>query len=93
MSRKHLAGELSSRESARRGSVSRGTVQSGHCPIIGKYVSLPSQHLLVKKEQRKHQENLWNLSKFNNKDTRTMLYEKRGSSFLLTLSRLYTLLW
>lgn len=65
MSRKHLVGELSSRESARRGSVSRGTVQSGHCPIIGKYVALPSQHLLVKKEQRKHQENLWNLSKFN----------------------------
>ena len=33
---------------------------------------IPSQHLLVQNQQEKHQSNMWNLFRVNNKNTRTM---------------------
>ena len=45
---------------------------------------LPCRHLLDQSQQWQHLNNLWNLLKVNNKDTRTLL---------LTLSRFHTLVW
>ena len=43
-------------------------VQNIFCSTI----HLPSQHLLVQNNRLKHQINVWNLLKINNKDTRLM---------------------
>ena len=49
----------------------------------------PSRHLLVQKQQWKHQNNVWNLFKVNNKDTRRLVLV----SLLLSLNRIHTLFW
>ena len=37
------------------------------------YLQLPSRHLFVQSQQRKHWNNVWNLFEINNKHTRTLL--------------------
>ena len=51
----------------------------------------PSRHLLVQSQQWKHQNNVWNLTKVNNKDTD--VNDVVLVSLLLTLYKLYTLFW
>ena len=46
----------------------------------------PSQHLLVQNQQWKHQKNIWNLFKVNNKDTGTTSFDVVLASLLLTLN-------
>ena len=56
-----------------------------------KILELPRRHILLQSQQRKHQNNGWNLFKVNNKDTRAtsvMLH-----LLLLTLNLFHKLLW
>ena len=51
--------------------------------------SLPSRYLLVKSQEWKHQDNVWNLFKISNKDFRDVVLV----SLLLTLNGFHTLFW
>ena len=55
----------------------------------------PSRYLLVQSQQWKYQNNVWNLFKVNNKETRTMndVIDIFLKSLLLTLSRFSTFFW
>ena len=52
-----------------------------------------SWHLLAQNQQWKHQKNVRNLFKFNNKDTRTTPLISFWSSLMLTLNRFHRLFW
>ena len=52
-----------------------------------------SQHLLFKSQKCKYQNNVWNLFKVNNSDTRTTLLRLFLCLCVLTLSRGHTFLW
>ena len=52
-------------------------------------IGFPSRHLLVQSQQWKHQSNVWNMFKVNNKDTR----RSSLTSWLLTLNRFHKLFW
>ena len=55
------------------------------------YLDIPSRYLLVQSQQRKHQYNVWNLFKANNKDGDAS--DVVRVSLLLTLNRFHRLFW
>ena len=54
--------------------------------FANRFILMLRRHLLAHGQQWKHQNNVWNLFKVNNRDTSTFF-------FLLTLNRFHTLFW